>query len=138
MDTGVVHCSLAPEAMPGALLDHARQRSAGVTEPLPGEQPQPGGLDAVYRLLETEFGIDFNHYKPSPVTRRIERRLALAHSQDLDEYLARLRSDRDELDALYRDLLIGVTRFFRDAEAFDLLARHVLPELLTREPRGAP
>jgi two-component system CheB/CheR fusion protein len=92
----------------------------------------------VYRLLETEFGIDFNHYKPSTVTRRIERRLALAQSQNIDEYLARLRSERDELDALYRDLLIGVTRFFRDPDAFDLLEQRILPELLAREPRTAP
>jgi two-component system CheB/CheR fusion protein len=89
-------------------------------------------------MLEDEFGIDFNHYKPSTVTRRIERRLALARSQNIDEYLARLQSERAELDALYHDLLIGVTRFFRDPEAFELLEQRILPELMTREPRTAP
>ena len=64
--------------------------------------------------------------------------LALAQSQNIDEYLTRLRSERDELDALYRDLLIGVTRFFRDPDAFALLEQHILPELLRREPRNAP
>ena len=74
----------------------------------------PRGIDAVYHMLEEQFGIDFTHYKPSTITRRIERRLALAQSTNIDEYVERLRNDRNELDVLYRDLLIGVTRFFRD------------------------
>ena len=65
-------------------------------------------------MLETEFGIDFTHYKPSTVTRRIERRLQLAKVDDVQQYVARLQSERAELDVLYRDLLIGVTRFFRN------------------------
>ena len=89
-------------------------------------------------MLQEEFGIDFTHYKPSTVTRRIERRLALARSQDIEEYVRRLKSERDELDVLYRDLLIGVTRFFRDEQAFEVLEEQVLPELLQREPRDAP
>jgi two-component system, chemotaxis family, CheB/CheR fusion protein len=138
IDTGVVHHTLLPEDMPRALLDHARQRSAAVPDAIPQEPAEPRGVDALYRVLEAEFGIDFTHYKPSTVTRRIERRLALAHSQNIDEYLARLRSERDELDTLYRDLLIGVTRFFRDPDAFELLEQRILPELLTREPRNTP
>ena len=72
---------------------------------------------------QDEFGIDFTHYKPSTVTRRIERRLAAARTDDIDEYVERLRRGRDELDVLYRDLLIGVTRFFRNEEAFAILER---------------
>jgi two-component system CheB/CheR fusion protein len=134
-ETGVVDRILPPQDMPAVLLERAR-RGGGAPPREPGREPS--GLDAVYRLLESEYGIDFNHYKPSTVTRRIERRLALAQSPNIDEYLARLRSERDELDALYRDLLIGVTRFFRDPDAFDLLERQILPELLTRDPRSGP
>ena len=89
-------------------------------------------------MLQEEYGIDFTHYKPSTVTRRIERRLALARSADIDEYVRRLKSDRGELDVLYRDLLIGVTRFFRDEQAFQVLESQVLPDLLARQPREAP
>ena len=89
-------------------------------------------------MLQEEFGIDFTHYKPSTVTRRIERRLALAHSRDIEEYVRRLKSERNELDVLYRDLLIEVTRFFRDEQAFRVLEEQVLPEFLQREPRDAP
>jgi two-component system, chemotaxis family, CheB/CheR fusion protein len=136
IQTGVVDHVLPPQDMPRVLLD--RMSAASTAPPASGEPPQPRGLEAVYRVLETEFGIDFNHYKPSTVTRRIERRLALAQSTNVDEYLARLRSEREELDALYRDLLIGVTKFFRDPDAFALLEERVLPELLMREPRNAP
>ncbi len=95
-------------------------------------------MRAVYKMLEDEFGIDFTHYKPSTVTRRIERRLQLAQTSDIEVYLSRLKDDSKELDGLYRDLLIGVTRFFRDQEAFAVLEHEVLPELLRQGPRDAP
>ena len=138
IETGIVDHTLRPEDMPRVLLERAEgslAESASKSEPAP---ETPRGLGALYRVLETEFGLDFNHYKPSTVTRRIERRLGLAQAQSVDEYLTRLRSERDELDALYRDLLIGVTRFFRDPEAFALLEQQILPELLAREPRNVP
>jgi two-component system CheB/CheR fusion protein len=138
-DAGVADRLLAPEDMPRALLDHVERRSApGHAVPVDGPATEIRGIEAVYRMLQDEFGIDFTHYKPSTVTRRIERRLALARSQDIDEYLQRLRKERDELDALYRDLLIGVTRFFRDEQAFEILETRVLPELVQREPRQTP
>jgi two-component system, chemotaxis family, CheB/CheR fusion protein len=138
-ESGVADALLEPQDMPRALLEHADRRSAAreAAGPAPAP-PELQGLDAVYRMLQEEFGLDFTHYKPSTVTRRIERRLALARSQDLNEYLQRLRNERDELDALYRDLLIGVTRFFRDPEAFALLEQSVLPDLMAHMPPDAP
>lgn len=138
IDSGAVHQTVPPEDMPRVLLEYAGHRASALPDEVDADSREPRGLEALYRVLEAEFGIDFNHYKPSTVTRRIERRLALAQSHNIDEYLGRLRSERDELDALYRDLLIGVTRFFRDPEAFDLLEQQVLPELLKREPRSTP
>ena len=135
LETGIVDHTLRPEHMPRVLLERA---AGSLVQANPVEPEAPRGLDALYRVLETEFGLDFNHYKPSTVTRRIERRLGLAQAKSVDEYLTRLRSERDELDALYRDLLIGVTRFFRDPDAFALLERQILPALLSREPRNHP
>jgi len=136
-EVGVATWIGAPEEMPRMLLEHARNRGTGHATAQANAEPSKG-LEAVYRMLEAEFGIDFTHYKPSTVTRRIERRVTLARSSNLEEYVARLRDERDELDVLYRDLLIGVTRFFRDPLAFDVLERVVLPELLRREPRDEP
>jgi two-component system CheB/CheR fusion protein len=138
-EAGVAHWVLAPQEMPHALLEHKVTRSATASSGTVA-RPENGarGIEAVYQMLEDEFGIDFTHYKPSTITRRIERRLALAQSPHIDEYVERLRGDRDELNVLYRDLLIGVTHFFRDAAAFEMLENHVLPELLQREPRTEP
>ncbi|HVY48458.1 MAG TPA: chemotaxis protein CheB, partial [Minicystis sp.] len=134
-DAGVADWVLPPEDMPRALLEHADGRVAPA--PDAGETIGPG-LSAIYRILERDFGIDFTHYKPTTVTRRIERRLQLARVDDIEAYVERLKRERDELDQLYRDLLIGVTRFFRDEAAFKLLEETVLPELFDRSPRDAP
>ena len=137
VDSGVADAVAAPQEMPRLLAEHAAGRTK-MQESATDRAPDGTGVGAVYRMLQEEFGIDFTHYKPSTVTRRIERRLALARSQDIDEYVRRLKSERDELDVLYRDLLIEVTRFFRDDQAFRVLETQVLPELLRREPRDAP
>ena len=137
-DAGVASFVLAPQEMPALLLEHVRSGKAEATSAEPQASSGAQGLGAVYDMLQNEFGIDFTHYKPSTVTRRIERRLQLARVDDIDEYVARLRGSHDELDVLYRDLLIGVTRFFRNEEAFEVLERRVLPELLQKGPPGMP
>jgi two-component system CheB/CheR fusion protein len=134
-DAGVADHVLPPQEMPRVLLEHVI-RAGRAPAPTPSETDP--GMRAVYKMLEDEFGIDFTHYKPSTVTRRIERRLQLAKTSDIEEYLERLKGDSKELDVLYRDLLIGVTRFFRDQEAFAVLEHEVLPELLRQGPRDAP
>jgi two-component system CheB/CheR fusion protein len=140
-DSGVAQWVLAPQDMPPVLAEHAAgrtRRAHAQGGSAPETQIANDGVGAVYQMLQEEFGIDFTHYKPSTVTRRIERRLALAHSRDIAEYIRRLKSERNELDVLYRDLLIEVTRFFRDEEAFKVLEEQVLPEFLQREPRDVP
>jgi two-component system CheB/CheR fusion protein len=133
-DAGVADAILPPQEMPRALLEHAQRANRPSTPPSDSEH----GMTAVYRMLEREFGIDFTHYKPSTVTRRIERRLQLSRMQDIDAYVERLREEREELDTLYRDLLIGVTRFFRNEEAFRVMEERVLPELWQSLPERAP
>ncbi len=133
-DAGVADFVLPPQDMPAALIEHAQR--AGT--PLEKSPDSEHGMSAVYRMLEQEFGIDFTHYKPSTITRRIERRLQLSHVQDIDSYVQKLTGEHRELDVLYRDLLIGVTRFFRNDEAFDILEREVLPELLKAGPADTP
>jgi two-component system, chemotaxis family, CheB/CheR fusion protein len=133
-DAGVAHWVLAPEEMPAVLVEHVRNAGGRMAPKIAA----PQGLGIVYQMLQTEFEIDFKDYKPSTVTRRIERRISLSRAADVDDYIARLRDDRSELDVLYRDLLIGVTRFFRNEEAFEVLRERVLPELMERVPKDAP
>lgn len=128
-DTGVADLLLAPEDMPAELAQHATRAFRGDGLAADAELD---GTGSIFRLLRDEHGIDFSYYKPSTVGRRIERRQALAQLPKLDDYVERLHDDPAERNALYRDLLIGVTRFFRDPEAFDQLERTVLPEIFLR------
>ena len=91
------------------------------------------GLGRVIELLRDEYQINFSQYKPNMIVRRIERRWRLLHFGSIEEYIALLETDADELNQLYRDLLIGVTRFFRDTEAFQILSEEVLPDLDQRK-----
>jgi two-component system, chemotaxis family, CheB/CheR fusion protein len=135
-DAGVADFILSPSEMPQILVEHAS--AAAKSELGAVAKPAPQGLAAVYAILAEAFGLDFTHYKPSTVTRRIERRLKLARADDIDAYVERLGLERGELDTLYRDLLIGVTRFFRNEEAFEILEHKVLPELFRRGPSDVP
>ena len=132
--SNVVDLFLKPEDMPSALLRYANDPQRR-SEP-PNEKPTPrsAAMEDVLQLLRADHGIDFAHYKPSTVTRRIERRLALTNQLDLASYARLLAASKDELNALYRDLLIGVTRFFRDPEAFERLQSKVIPAILERVP----
>jgi two-component system CheB/CheR fusion protein len=129
LKTGVVDLVLPPEEIPAALLRYIKHpgtpAAAAQIEPV-----QESGLEAIFRLLRNAYDIDFSHYKPATVLRRTERRLLLSGAATLDDYARRLASDADELNALYKDLLIGVTRFFRDREAFESLQNNILPQLV--------
>ena len=95
-------------------------------------------LREIFRLLDAENGIDFGHYKQATVRRRIARRMALCQIECLPDYLHRLRGSREELEALYEDLLITVTSFFRDPEVFDCLQTRIIPKILAHVPADTP
>lgn len=135
-DTGVVDHVAPPKEIPKILMELAlRPAPHEIPESLNGKL-KPHGVGAALRLLQDAYGIDFSQYKPSTVVRRLERRLQMARAPTLEAYVERLGNDSEELDALFRDLLIGVTRFFRDDEAFELFERNVVPELIERLPAG--
>ncbi|RZI45007.1 PAS domain S-box protein [Herbaspirillum sp. HC18] len=86
-------------------------------------------LHDVIRMLHIHTGHDFRHYKRATVLRRIERRMQVRGVSNLPDYRALLERDEQENPALLSDMLIGVTNFFRDREAFDALEREILPQL---------
>jgi two-component system CheB/CheR fusion protein len=133
--TNVVHQVLSPEEIAAAIAALAHPSVAA--PPTAAEaQGDDFGVHAILRLLRDSYGIDFSHYKASTVTRRIERRLALNRSIDLDVYVEQLRSNPRELNSLYEDLLIGVTRFFRDDESFAALEQRIVPDIIERTVPG--
>jgi two-component system CheB/CheR fusion protein len=132
IDTGVVDLELAPAAIPEVLIRH---RSGSLGNPADYPQATDGRdvstpIGQVLELLRVQYGIDFAHYKQNTVLRRVERRLTMARLGDVESYAVRLAEDRAELNALYFDLLIGVTRFFRDPEAFAYLEAEVIPVIV--------
>ncbi|HZP21849.1 MAG TPA: chemotaxis protein CheB [Terriglobales bacterium] len=93
----------------------------------------------VFRLLRRTTGVDFSEYKPPTVGRRIQRRMALNRVHKLSDYTALLHRERAEVSALYHDLLINVTSFFRNPEAFESLKREVFPAIVeARKPPAHP
>jgi two-component system CheB/CheR fusion protein len=93
-------------------------------------------LDRIVILLRDRSGNDFSLYKTNTLYRRIERRMAVHQIADLDGYVRYLRSNPQELDLLFKELLIGVTRFFRDPAVWESLRGEAIPSLLARHPYG--
>src|SRR5262249_31807244 len=131
--TGVVDYAAPANELPRFVIDENAVPSEPDVDEVPvGETP----LDSVLRLLRNQFALDFSVYKYGTVGRRILRRVELVGCADLEDYAQRLRTDPAELSLLYHDLLIGVTRFFRDPEAFEVLERTVIPEILQQVPES--
>jgi two-component system CheB/CheR fusion protein len=86
----------------------------------------------ILRLLQKRYGANFAYYKTTTIGRRLKRRVLLNHLEDIPSYLAFVKETPAELDVLYADLLIGVTSFFRDAAAFELLRTTVIPKLASQ------
>jgi two-component system CheB/CheR fusion protein len=94
-------------------------------------------LDDILTLVRNASGVDFRHYKPNTVRRRILRRMVLKQAETLAAYLETLRHDPAEAQALYDDLLINVTEFFRDPEMFEAVAKQVFPRITAVHRKGA-
>jgi two-component system CheB/CheR fusion protein len=93
-------------------------------------------LTKIFSLLRSRTSHDFSQYKPSTINRRIERRMAVNHIEEIEHYLLYLQKTPTEIDALFRDLLIGVTNFFRDPEAFKALEEQAIPKLFATKAPG--
>jgi two-component system CheB/CheR fusion protein len=129
--TGVVDLILPVEKIPSALKKFAKgtafkHKRSGV-ETSPSAQAK---LTEIIDLLRARTSHNFALYKPGTLLRRMERRMAIAAIPDSDRYMAVLREDPGELERLAKDLLIHVTSFFRDANAFETLAKTIIPELV--------
>ncbi len=95
---------------------------------------QPGALETIFRELKAFSGIDFTAYRLGTLMRRITKRMQMAQLSELPRYAEFLAASSREVEALYRDVLIGVTSFFRDREAFEALRSHVVPLLCSDLP----
>jgi len=136
--TGVCDFILAPDRIPRILVEYAisplsvRTRMNHELEVFEDE----GEYAAIFALLRRHYNLDFSKYKGSTVGRRIRRRMEFRQIPEISDYVAIVSGDQGELELLYKDLLIGVTEFFRDKQAFQFLEQEVIPRLFANLNRG--
>jgi len=136
--TGLVDFELPPAEMPAQLISYVFRRFG--KSPLPNDAPRSkteNALQEVFILLKAQTGHNFSLYKPSTILRRIERRMAVHQIDAIAAYVQYLQQTPAEGEALFRDLLIGVTQFFRDPETFKVVEDQVIPKLFAGKPASA-
>jgi two-component system, chemotaxis family, CheB/CheR fusion protein len=130
LSTGLVDYELPPAEMPAQLIAYATHAFGKLPKVMTiTELKEENMYQKIFILLRSQTGSDFSQYKPSTINRRIERRMAVNQIETLPEYLKFLQQTPVEVEALFHDLLIGVTNFFRDPAVFQYLEEHLIPKL---------
>ena len=136
--TGLCDFILPPNRIPRILIEYAisplavRTRMHHELEVFEDE----GEYAGIFALLRRGYNLDFSKYKGSTVGRRIRRRMEFRQISEVADYATIVSGDQGELELLYKDLLIGVTEFFRDKQAFDFLEEEIIPRLFANLHRG--
>ncbi|MBF0233490.1 MAG: PAS domain-containing protein [Desulfamplus sp.] len=130
INTGMVDYVLPPAEMADQLISYVNYSFGKQTKPPVLSVPKAEDyLNKIFILLRAQTGHDFSQYKTNTIYRRIERRMAIHQIKEIGDYVLYLQKIPTEVTALFRDLLIGVTNFFRDPEAFVELERQIIPKL---------
>jgi two-component system CheB/CheR fusion protein len=125
--TGMVDYILPPDEMPETLLKFVKHPHIVKPETKPKDLSSDESLLKILQIVRNRVGVDFTFYKPNTILRRLEKRLGINQIDTFKEYLDFLEHSPKEAHILYKDLLIGVTQFFRDQEAFTIVKNKVLP-----------
>ncbi|MCR4290033.1 MAG: PAS domain-containing protein [Candidatus Scalindua sp.] len=131
INTGLVDYILPVEKMPAELAKYVKHPYIE-KDALPGTTEQKYQHDVTKILIQvrSKTGQDFSHYKQNTIRRRIERRMAVHQIDKISHYLDYVRQNPSEVTTLFKDLLIGVTNFFRDPDAFDILEKEIISEIV--------
>lgn len=124
------------EELPGKILDYLLHTSKVLKRESQGEVKDRTSLEKILVMLRSKTGHDFAQYKHNTLCRRIERRMGIHQIDRTDEYLRFLQTNPQELELLFKELLIGVTSFFRDPAAWEQLQGEIIPALLESRPAG--
>ncbi len=137
----VAYFVLSPEAIAKELTrisEHPQIIHGEITKRETTKTPSEEHYKAIFSMLKSAFNVDFTHYKEATISRRITRRMVINHTDDIQNYINFLQSNPKELQALFSDMLIGVTNFFREPHTFDVLKERIFPEILrTKTPDAA-
>ncbi|MCG6881464.1 MAG: PAS domain-containing protein [Deltaproteobacteria bacterium] len=138
VETGLIDFIIPVEKMPEALIRYVRHPFLVLSDrEKVADTPVKNRMQKIFALIRSATGNDFSHYKQSTISRRIERRLAVHQIKSLTDYVLFLQKNPAEIQMLFKDLVIGVTKFFRDPEAYVALEQEALPDLLKEKAQDA-
>ena len=136
ISTGFADFILPPDEMPDQLISYVKHPYVAKGNRASSIIEDESGLTRVFSMLRERFKVDFTFYKQSTITRRIERRMSVNQIVDINDYANFAKNTPSEIATLYRELLIGVTSFFRDSEAYKVLSEKWLPKILDDEDQN--
>jgi two-component system, chemotaxis family, CheB/CheR fusion protein len=134
--TGLVDQQLTIEDMPAVIAEYGA--SLGARPPGEAADAIPATMGQIIDRVRALTGLDFRDFKPPMLVRRVRRRMALARTRDMDGYLHLIAESPAELAALCDDFLISVTEFFREPDAWNVLAAEVIPSIIEHKAAGEP
>ncbi len=136
VNTGLADVVAPVEELPGRIIAYLRHIEQFSKPDLALAEKDQSSLEKVVVLLRARTGHDFSLYKKSTTYRRIERRMGIHQIARIEDYVRYLRENGHEVDLLFKELLIGVTGFFRDPAVWEQLSTEVIPTLLSKSPDG--
>ncbi len=132
--TGIVDYILTADKLPQALIDYIKHPfNLDKRNNLEDENMGRDAITKILSIIRTRIGVDFTFYKPNTIIRRLERRLSINQISDIENYIQLLHKSNKEIGILYKELLIGVTQFFRDQEAFEKIFKDVIPKIADKK-----
>jgi two-component system, chemotaxis family, CheB/CheR fusion protein len=136
IESVVVDLVASPDMLPKMIKDFIKHIPASKPG-LANENINTSSLEKIIILLRNNTGNDFSMYKKNTIYRRIERRMAIHRIDKISSYVHFLQENPRESDVLFKELLIGVTNFFRDAQVWDKLKESILPEIISNQQEGS-
>jgi two-component system CheB/CheR fusion protein len=140
ISSGCVDYVLPPQRIARELARVSRHRYVATLKPevsdvRAGEHPS---LSIIFQLLRRSTGVDFTHYRKTTILRRIQRRMMVHRLENIEEYVKHIKTNPNEIKALYRDMLINVTSFFRNPRVFDSLKSEVFSAIFRNRGPDVP
>jgi two-component system, chemotaxis family, CheB/CheR fusion protein len=137
INTGMVDYVEPLEDLPEKMVEYIRSYRGHIVKSGDDIIKSPSDLEKIMDIIRHHTGHDFSAYKFSTICRRIERRMSVYNLKNLSDYVEYLNKHPNEIESLFKELLIGVTSFFRDPEAFEALKKDAIPEILNSMPNHA-
>jgi two-component system CheB/CheR fusion protein len=138
ISTGLVDYIIAPELMPEHMIKFIKHPFANLRESETLIDERDNGLSRIFSKLRERHRVDFTHYKPTTIIRRIERRITVNQCNSLADYNQYIDNNPNEINILFQELLIGVTSFFRDDAVFDFVQEKLISEIINRGVERGP